>query len=217
MTFTLREGIFYCQAGGRTIFLDALQNRYFCLSRESEAFFSRLCEGSLRPGDDVVGNDLARRNILEIGDVGITRPQTPQVPERSLLDVDHRPPLSVLASVFLEFVRCRVRLGFTPDRAIRELIMRPKPEISHRHVTTSPLTNISGAFQAIRSFTSSHDLCLAWSLALLRVSRRLGHDVTMVIGVSVRPFRAHCWVQSADYLINDRYDYVRNFSPIVAL
>jgi hypothetical protein len=38
-----------------------------------------------------------------------------------------------------------------------------------------------------------------------------------VIGVKLRPFAAHSWVQSGPWLVNDRIDMIRAYTPIMAV
>ncbi len=45
----------------------------------------------------------------------------------------------------------------------------------------------------------------------------LGLKPDLIFGVSMRPFRSHCWVQVGDIVINDRLDNIRNFTPILVL
>src|SRR3546814_5791235 len=61
------------------------------------------------------------------------------------------------------------------------------------------------------------DQCLARSIAFRRLAFRLGFAPTLVLGVKLDPFAAHCWVQSEDCVANDSLERVRCFPPIFAL
>ena len=70
---------------------------------------------------------------------------------------------------------------------------------------------------ARRTVISPLDNCLSQSVAI--AGRLLHRNVraTLIIGVRLGPFNAHCWVQRDDRLVNDRFDMVRMFTPILAI
>lgn len=41
-----------------------------------------------------------------------------------------------------------------------------------------------------------------------------GDGATLVFGVKLDPFAAHCWVERGDVLLNDRPERVERFAPI---
>jgi hypothetical protein len=52
------------------------------------------------------------------------------------------------------------------------------------------------------------------------MARRLvrnGIGSAVMFGVMTRPFKAHCWVQIEDVVLNDSLDHVRLFTPIKAV
>jgi hypothetical protein len=59
--------------------------------------------------------------------------------------------------------------------------------------------------------------CLQDSLALAGWLKRRGVQPTVVFGVAVPAFAAHCWVQHDDAILNDSFDRVSRFTPILAL
>ena len=63
----------------------------------------------------------------------------------------------------------------------------------------------------------AQDACLFDSLALMRFLSYYGVFPTCVIGVQTGPFGAHCWVQYEAVVFNDVPEYVRRFTPILAV
>jgi hypothetical protein len=59
--------------------------------------------------------------------------------------------------------------------------------------------------------------CLLRSFLLLRSLHRHGLDATWVFGVTTWPFRAHCWLQVDDMVLDDDADRVMGFEPIMAV
>lgn len=79
------------------------------------------------------------------------------------------------------------------------------------------IERVAAAFEDSARLTRSHDQCLARSIAVATQLAGSGVAVDLVIGVHLRPFGAHCWIQVADRLVNDRYDAVRAYTPILVL
>lgn len=42
-------------------------------------------------------------------------------------------------------------------------------------------------------------------------------DATLVIGVRIRPFAAHCWVQAEQTLLNDAVAPIQELTPIMSI
>lgn len=55
------------------------------------------------------------------------------------------------------------------------------------------------------------------SLALLHFLARYRQFPRWVYGVKLKPFRAHCWVQAGDVVVNDIVDNVRGYTPIMSV
>jgi len=76
----------------------------------------------------------------------------------------------------------------------------------------------AAAYQRLRPFGfTAEDKCLQDSLALtnyLAAERALAR---WVIGVKIRPFGAHSWVQSGPTVLNDQPEHVRRYTPILVV
>jgi hypothetical protein len=88
-----------------------------------------------------------------------------------------------------------------------------KARHASRPADDDPLARVAAAFDASARLTRSHDQCLARSAAAATRLAMLGIGVDLVIGVRVRPFAAHCWIQTNAWLVNDRHDTVRAYAP----
>lgn len=105
-------------------------------------------------------------------------------------------------------LRWRPLLGILSDRAVRA----PLPMRGHLVAVSAE----AARFDQARSFTPIARNCLLDSLALDRWLARHGLGATLVFGISAHPFAAHCWLQTPDLLLNDSYDHVSRFTPILA-
>jgi hypothetical protein len=75
-----------------------------------------------------------------------------------------------------------------------------------------------GAFIRLRPLLfGAQDACLFDSLALVRFLSYYRIFPTCVIGVQTGPFVAHCWVQEGEVVFNDAPEYVRRYTPILAV
>jgi hypothetical protein len=72
-------------------------------------------------------------------------------------------------------------------------------------------------FQTWIPFAPVPGKCLARSFLLLRHLRRHGHDARWVFGVKTWPFAAHCWLQVDDTVLDDAWERVAAFEPILVL
>jgi hypothetical protein len=79
------------------------------------------------------------------------------------------------------------------------------------------MCDVAVAFERTARIVRSHDQCLSRSLALARRLAALGLPADLVIGVRLRPFAAHCWVHAGEWLVNDRIDTVRTYTPILSV
>lgn len=73
------------------------------------------------------------------------------------------------------------------------------------------------AYDRVRRFVPLARNCLLDSLAQFRWLSRDGIGCRLVFGVTGEPFAAHCWLQSDEAILNDTYEHVSRFTPIMVL
>ncbi|WP_370584620.1 lasso peptide biosynthesis B2 protein [Novosphingobium sp. KA1] len=78
-------------------------------------------------------------------------------------------------------------------------------------------TAIVAAFQSMRLLLDPTDRCLPLSFAMAFEMKRSGCRCNVIFGITLEPFRAHCWTQFEDRVLNDRLDHVLDFKPILVL
>jgi hypothetical protein len=59
--------------------------------------------------------------------------------------------------------------------------------------------------------------CLVRSFVLLRFLQRCGAHADWVFGVSTWPFSAHCWIQSGDRVLDDHWERILVYEPIMVV
>jgi hypothetical protein len=94
----------------------------------------------------------------------------------------------------------------------------------HRRHRASTAMDLDTARRAVAAFIrlrpllfGAQDACLYDSLALVRYLSYYRIFPTCVIGVQTGPFAAHCWVQEGAVVFNDAPEYVRRYTPILAV
>ncbi len=70
------------------------------------------------------------------------------------------------------------------------------------------------AFRAAERFALARDTCLLRALALQAALAHHNVATTVVFGVKLHPFEAHCWVQWGSQLLNDTMERAGLFVPI---
>lgn len=216
-TMFLPPHLSFCEVGGRFVFLDRRQGRYFLLEvRLSEALNGILTRGS----DDMVSDD-ARHALISSG-VALNYPGRPlrpveyDPPTTSAL-LEELPParaIDLVATLTSEMAARRAlgRDGF--DTVIGKLEGLPSPSGPAKAERRAALL---AASEATRRYRTVHDQCLPRSIVLTRALRRRGDSAKLVLGVTGSPFTAHAWVQDARCVLNDELDRVRLFTPILVV
>lgn len=222
MGFALRPGLSFCLIGGDAVFLDLSRDRYFGLTIEMGRCFVRLVNGDApEAGDDRLIARLVGDAILMPagGDEAPAPCPRPAIATSVLDEVGHlpwSPGSSLRALAGLALARMALRLG-SLARMLDALAARKAAVDDQRPPTAADLTRVAAAFDASALAVSPLDACLPRSIAMARWLLGLGQPATLVVGVKLRPFQAHCWVQCGDRLVSDRIDSVRNFTPILVV
>jgi len=72
----------------------------------------------------------------------------------------------------------------------------------------------SRQFIDARRFVPIEPSCLLDSLSLLRFLARRGLPADIVLGVTAKPFAAHCWAQAGDLVLNETLSGAQAYAPI---
>lgn len=218
MSYMLRAGVTFCRVGDRLVFLDLPRDRYFCLTPQTEQMFDRLIED----GDLTDREQTDLRALIDDGPLveaeGSSRPlpcAAPCPPALSLLDQPSsasRMRATIEALIAHQAARVRLKL-FGLDSVLRQTAARAKAT-SQTAETDAAARLVAAALARASLIVSARNQCLSISLAAMAMLHRRGVAATLVLGVKLRPFQAHCWVQTGADLVTDRVDVVRNFTPI---
>lgn len=217
MAFRLREGVHYCVANGDLAFLDLKADRYFCLPKDQERILADWFDRGASAPCPTALEPLVARGLI-VGAVESCQPSPVRVGAASS-DLAAPPGGSVIGQISAVLSRrSAVReLRTKPVSAIIASVRAAKAQaIQAHHVRpVAELMPDLGAYLSSRWLMPTHDHCLSWSLAMIRFLACRHCYPDLVIGVRMRPFEAHAWVQEGSVVISDPIDSVRPFTPIL--
>lgn len=220
MTFILQPGLSVCDPGGQHVFLDVAADRYFALTPPVDAAFRRLVNGTTpEPADAERLEGLAARGIL-CPRTGHVRPSYCLAPRKPRSDRDcfaetippHGLTLKAIALLGRTITELRVR---SLEQVLASVTRAKQMAVSHSKSDRAALH--AAAFARADRIVTSLDRCLPRSIALARSMISDGLVPELVLGVKLRPFEAHCWVQYGDLLVSDHLGTVEPFTPILVL
>jgi hypothetical protein len=209
-----------CLAADRLVLLDLRQDRYFMVPQAvaGATLDWLLAEEHGAPPE-------AMTALLRSGAIFRTGDPPLRADEQATIDVsanlaDRDPATSratvadcarVMALVTATWAMLHLR---SLDRILaQKLAQRVDATDGREHLAVARAV----AFDAVRRFSPLPRNCLLDSLALYAWLARDRIDVKLVFGVTAQPFAAHCWLQSGPVIVNDNYDRVSRFTPILNL
>lgn len=217
MGYDLRPGISFCRIGDRFLFLDLHRDRYFALGDPAERVFAALLAGD--QADDEDARRLVAQGLL-VETPGTERPlpiRSPSEPASSLLDLAGTASRGGATAALVRRLFATAELRATSLAGALSRLARRKDRLARNAGAAADPLPVARAFAAAALIVPARDRCLTTSLALAHRLVSLGHAPDLVLGVKLRPFQAHCWVQLGAVLPGDRVDVVCNFTPILTV
>lgn len=216
MGWQLTPGVGFCEAGGELVFLDLTRDKYLSLRGKDRVAFDRL-----RAGKAVDSDAMTRLSVtgLIVRCDAATRiePSRAVVPLQDLAsgeDVAFSLAMSVRTALALRSARRAMRptaIGATIGK-----IAKAKRRLGVAG-DESAVVDIAQRFAACRWLVPVPTRCLIDALALdhILLSRRLA--TTLVFGVRLDPFAAHCWLQTPETVLTGTSAEARNYTPILVV
>lgn len=220
MGYSLRNGVSLCEVADRLLFLDIDTDRYFALGASADRAVQKLLHKEpLDKADLPHLAGLSQRGILdcEVGlDHVIAASGSPPQPEACLLDRNASPPTPIATAIAVTAIAASI--ARVKGRSLRTNLMSA---VARRGSPSAPdeamLQHVATAFDRAGRLISGHDRCLPQSLAVMRAIASRAGWAQIVLGVTLGPFAAHCWIQCGSIVINDRVDRVRCYTPILVV
>jgi hypothetical protein len=220
MGHIFRPGLHACEVAGSLVFLDLPADRYFALSHALGNVCLRLCTGcDVSSADLPLIAQLLERDILQSAEGAVQPALCREAVSAGSAELDGIKPVAsaLVIGAFARHVFAGAELKFRRLDAILNGIAREKARLSPRHESTVEPTRVAAAFMATDRVITARGRCLSRSVAIARTMLALGIAPDLILGVKLRPFEAHCWVQHGNALISDDPGTIRPFTPILIL
>ena len=213
--WTLATGTGFCEVGGELVFLDLARDKYFSLRGADRAAFDRLRAGE--PNDSEAMMRLERTGLIMPSRTSTSiGPTEIDVPEDDLMATEGRTGLRMIATA-----ACALRWA---RRAMRpEHISATVVRLSERKRAVgvpgaeAAAVSVAAAYAASRWLNPIPPRCLIDALALDHILLARGIVTSLVFGVRMSPFNAHCWLQTPETILTGSAAEARNFTPILVV
>ena len=221
MGLALRHGVHFCIANGEPTFLSLVEDRYFCLPPTARALFLDSVRGE--PNTEALASALSGETFArlfencELPGFSGSLPNVPR-PTQSFLDEQFKTALSFqMINALSCYQAAGQRLRRQGIKRVTDILgerkrLRPGAVKLEPHFRSRVAT-----FLALKNLVATHDQCLRWSIALLDFLHRTEFRPSLVIGVKMKPFGAHAWVQHEDLVLSDALDNVLPYTPIMVV
>ena len=213
----LRPHISFAIIDDQPIFLDLRRDLYFALDGAAAKSFAIFrCNPDRLPGDEF-GESLLATGLFAVSrEPGNLRPAEIESPDRDLLEDGAKPGLSDLIRVLFVLIGPRGAVRRQPlERVIAR--RRRSSAICFGSLPAAATLALAQRFLRARALIPIKPVCLQDSLALHDWLAAHGAHPSLVLGVRLDPFAAHCWVQLGETVLNDASDRVIAYTPILVV
>lgn len=107
-----------------------------------------------------------------------------------------------------------VRLRLTP---LRRTIAWTERRLAPALVGSCPACEVIDGYWATRPWFPQKPICRVDAISMSLALARAGAAPRLVFGVRLDPFHAHCWVEVEDAIVNEAYEDVGQYTPIMAV
>ncbi len=206
-----------CEIDGQTIFLDVRSNRYLRLTAATGRAVIRGEFETLHPN--------LQNRLRSLGWSGETRapahsrsrPRINAAREQSAEYVLGAPTRRQLASALFSLLAARIALSICSFDLLLCKVERNNRFAKRNPGSPAERSDLIAAFEYVERTMVGKDRCLLRAIALQRLLAGGGHASTLVFGVRLNPFHAHCWLQDGDLVLNDTIEVIASFQPIRAV
>lgn len=214
--YTLRKNLSFCRIGDRHVFLDLSADRYFCLQPAADRAFSDLVSGTA-VATEQLGSMLLRGDLEPVGGDCLPAACNSQSARSQVGESEVNASLSAMLDVLARRSAWRLQLKFFPLAQLVSQFQTRKAALPINARAPIDVRRLRTVYRRANLAVSAQDQCLAVSFALAWQLLGLGFRPDLILGVKMRPFEAHCWVQLDDALVIDDLDTIRLFTPILVV
>jgi hypothetical protein len=230
-SFRLAPDVYACASEEGAVLLDLNRDAYLGLSAEQSHALSHLVSDWPRAANTTLHVDpaeaeafarsLAERGLLVTHTAASLSTHHPAIPTDELMPWGqmrwrHMRLHNVLVFLGSLLTALWILHGHGLPYAVRRARARKPPQTANLSVETLRQL-ISSYFHTRLLFFAPRGQCLLDSIVLVEFLRHYGVDAEWVIGVRIKPFSAHSWVQLGSGVMNGTAGYVRAYQPILTV
>jgi hypothetical protein len=223
MSYTLRNGLSFCQVDGGLVFLDIDNDRYFRLPNQLERTFVESGRNGFPMSPQI--KRLVDMEILVENTVSEFKQAVSMLDEacRSAIEQgtdSKNPNMKDVVDVFSTVISTRWLLKKNCLKHALNLATScqqqsaPAPRSYPSNLGDHEIGSAARIFIRTRPYVPIEPCCLLDSLAMVRFLARRSLRANIVFGVTRDPFSAHCWVQTKDLVLNDTVGSTKAYVPI---
>lgn len=208
----LAPGVRHAVVDDDVVFLDLAKGAYACMAGIAGSFAPQA-DGRLLIHDARLAAQLSAAGLLApiLADAWTVGRRVPMPPRASAVRWSYPPPrLADIASILRAIGD--VVTGYRNQPLTR--ILRPVADVPAAVVDARLLAAVD-AFHRWIPYAPLPGKCLVRSFVLKRFLARAGLGADWVFGVATWPFRAHCWLQAGDVVLDDTVEHVAGYTPIL--
>lgn len=211
------DDIHFCVISGRAVLLDLRRNRYFALPAGANTLLLGLVG---EQGSGTMPQTTLDRLMAGVtgADLILRAPKCLPAPtdDRAAAQAEASASLWLIAIAWLATIFAKLMVRLVPLSALLRGFERHADR--HTRPTSHNSTDrIGAAFRKLGLLIAHENNCLPLTLAFVWLCRLYGYHPTLIIGVRINPFSAHCWSQHGAIVLNDTCDRVRPYQPILFL
>ena len=237
--YWLPAHIYACRVPGGAVFLDLHRNRYLGVGETETHVLRRHVANWQDTGPALEHgsiNETAAARILDsLAEFALLQPEVEHRPfspistglheARLGLDTFQASPQPIrmldswrfLRSCFWAYYVLHTSSLYDAARAVDDFRQVDGSSVSSPTDTTQ-IHRCVQIFRRLRPYVfAAHGRCLFQALALARFLQYYRARALWVIGVRVRPWAAHSWVQQGDLILDGTPESVREYTPILAV
>lgn len=199
------------------VFLDVARDRYVCVPQAAALLRLDAARRVVGVADPGFAEELRRAGLAADGSLDRPLPPPLAPATTSAMSGPFAPPrwhdglagVRAMADLARAYWRRPLAqlVGTARDGATGAADTPPGPGL---------LKTVEG-FHRWAPFAPAPGKCLLRSFMLLRLLRRHGHDAHWVFGVRTWPFRAHCWLQRGEVVLDDDLEALVPLTPILVV
>ncbi|MBJ7442404.1 MAG: lasso peptide biosynthesis B2 protein [Sphingopyxis sp.] len=217
----LKPRVGYCDIGDRLVFLDVDRDRYLMIAPELEMAVRELVAGRVVDAKGLEALAATGLFISSHAAAGSSHPFSGIRPTRALCDraegtSDKLAFGAHYVAAFLCLAFFHLVARYCPLR-MRIFLTTSLARSGEKALLLSKIPVLLAAFHSATLLFPRKDRCLPDALALHAYLALCKLRTTLVFGVQLEPFQAHCWVQHEDVVLGQDIETVRAFLPVLAL